>query len=148
MKNQPRITLVGLVLAVWVGCLTATAYARSSDLVKLLKLFGIGYIVKEFDDDINDFINRVTLRHNARSAQSTKVVPIVSIGRGGYIGAAQVTGTAEALRRVKAVAQGELDLESGDVRLRALIPVDTTNPTKGIKGVSGVGVTAMVDFRL
>jgi hypothetical protein len=148
MRNKRSITLASLALIGLIGCLTATAYARSDDLVKLLKLFGIGYIVKEFDDDINDFINQVTLRRNARSAQSTKVVPIVSIGRGGYIGAAQVTGSAEALRQVKAVAQGELDLESGDVRLRALIPVDTTNPTKGIKGVSGVGVTAMVDFSL
>lgn len=146
MKNQRLPTLA---LAVLLGLVAATtAYALSGDLAKLLKLFGIGYVVQHFSGDINKFINQVTLKHNAATQQATKVVPIVSIGKGGYIGAAQVTGTAEALKKVKAVAQGELDVSGSDVRLRALIPVDTTNPTKGIKGISGVGVAAMVDFRL
>ena len=147
--NQQR--KIGIFLALtMLGCFLATTvtYALSDDLTKLLKLFGIGYVVKEYDDDINEFINRVTLKHNAATEQSTKVVPIVSAGRGGHIGAAQVTGPAAALRRVKAVAQVELDLESGKVRLRGLVPVTTLKTTPDVKGVSGVGVTAVVDFRL
>lgn len=146
MRNK---RLLSLALMGLLGIVTATATsALSEDLIKLLKLFGIGYVVQRFSGDINKFINQVTLKHNAATNQATKVVPIVSIGRGGYVGAAQVTGSAEALRKVKAVGQGELDVSGGDIRLRGLIPVDTTNPTKGVKGISGVGVTAIVDFRL
>ena len=147
--NKQRKTRIFLALTL-LGCfLTATVtYALSEDLTKLLKLFGIGYVVKEFDDDIDKFINQVTRNHNAATEQATKVVPIVSVGRGGYIGAAQVTGPETALRQVKAVAQVELDFESGKVRLRGLVPVTTIKPAPAVKGVSGVGVTAIVDFRL
>jgi uncharacterized protein (DUF697 family) len=146
MRNK-RLSTLALIALLGISTATAT-YALSEDLTKLLKLFGIGYVVQRFSGDINQFINQVTLKHNAATERATKVVPIVSIGRGGYIGAAQVTGTAEALKRVKAVGQGEIDVSGGDIRLRALIPVDTTNPTQGIKGISGVGVTALIDFRL
>jgi len=147
MKNKQLTPLARMALVGFLGVLTATAtYAQKDEIIKLLKLFGIGYVVQQFDGPINDFINQVTLKHNAGTELSTKVVPILTIGSGGYIGAAQVTGATESLRQVKAVAQGELNLSSGDIRLKALLPINTTNPTKGIKGVSGVGVTALVDF--
>jgi hypothetical protein len=61
-----------------------------------------------------------------------------------------VTGAKEKLSKVKAVAQGELStrpLRDYDVRLKVLLPVETSKPWEGIKGVSGVEVSAIIDFR-
>jgi hypothetical protein len=51
---------------------------------------------------------------------------------------------------VQAVASPEADLFGREIRIRALIPVDSidiTNP-RDINGVQGVGVTGIVDLKL
>ncbi len=120
----------------------------------LIKLFGIGYVVKQFGPQINDAINTLMLNNRAANRDVTKVVPILSIGvgvsasGGSYIGAAQVQGPKAAVGRVQAVAQIEGSF-SDAVRLRGLVPVDSLNPLAGnLHRVYGVGVTALVDFRL
>jgi hypothetical protein len=80
--------------------------------------------------------------------QDTKVVPILSIGSGSYVGAVQVTGARRDLEQVKAVAQLEGRLKVlGGVRLRALIPI-AARSVSNLKRVPGVGVSALVDFKL
>ena len=75
------------------------------------------------------------------------MVPIVSIGTGTRIGAAQVGGvTKAAVDRTKAV--GQLEGEFSRVRAKALIPIDSENPLKQFKRVQGVGVTAIIDVKL
>jgi len=120
------------------------------DLRSLLKLFGIGYIVSHYSDELNDFLNDLLRNKNVENRDMTKVVPIVSIGSGTHVGAAQVAGAKDKLEKVKAVAQGELATEAlgRQVRLKVLLPVDTEKPWEGIKGVSGVGVSAVIDFRI
>jgi hypothetical protein len=138
------VTLLVCVLAAGVGL------AIEEDLETLLKLFGIGYVVTLLDDELNGFINDLLHTKNVACREMTKVVPIVSIGSGKYVGAAQVTGAKEKLSKVKAVAQGELStrpLRDYDVRLKVLLPVETSNAWEGIKGVSGVEVSAIIDFR-
>lgn len=120
----------------------------------LIKLFGIGYVVKTFGPQINDAINTLMLNNKAANREMTKVVPIVTVSigvsapGGSFIGAAQVQGPKKAVEKVEAVAEIE-GAFSDAVRLRGLIPVDSLNPLPGnIHRVYGVGVTALVDFRL
>ncbi len=124
------------------------------DIGSLIKLFGIGYVVKQFGPQINDAINTLMLNNQASNREMTKVVPILSIGvgvdsaGGSYIGAAQVQGPKAQVDKVEAVAQIE-GAFSNLVRLKGLVPVDSLNPIPGnLHRVYGVGVTALVDFRL
>lgn len=121
----------------------------SAQLGSILKGGAIAVAVDRFGKDIDKAINTVTMRKNAGGRDATKVVPILSIGDGGYLGAAQVAGPQSRLDRVRAVAQIEGDFKAiGGVRLKALVPVETKSPQKGIKRVEGVGVSAIVDFKL
>ncbi len=124
------------------------------DIGTLIKLFGIGYVVKQFGPQINDAINTLMLNNQSANREMTKVVPILSIGvgvsspGGSYIGAAQVQGPKAEVDKVEAVAQIE-GAFSNLVRLKGLVPVDSLNPIPGnLHRVYGVGVTALVDFRL
>lgn len=147
---KKRGVVIGITATLLVCFVTAgVSLALGEDLKSLLKLFGIGYVVTLLDDELNGFINDLLQTKNVAAREMTKVVPIVSVGAGKHIGAAQVTGSREQLRQVKAVAQIELDTEAFDheVRLKGLLPVNTMKPWDGIKGVSGVGVSAVIDFR-
>lgn len=111
----------------------------------LVKLFGIGYIVKHFGNSINNAINSLLGQRQAAIEGKTKVVPIIKVGSGGIAaGAAQVMGPAEQVDKVKAVAQ--LEWTPGNVlRGRVLLPVSTDKElTSSIRGVSGVGISAVI----
>lgn len=144
---QARKKWIGAALAGVLACgLWGTA--RALDLGDAIKFFGVGFAVKQFGGQINSFLNSVLAQHNARIADATKVVPIVSIGAGGYIGAAQIMGPPSVLRRVKAVGQGELNIGGNTGQLKGLFPIDTTNPLKGVHRVQGVGVSAIIDLKI
>ncbi|MBW3624446.1 MAG: hypothetical protein KY468_13655 [Armatimonadetes bacterium] len=139
----------------WVGmgmaatlALGALGAARAVDIGDAIKVFGIGWAVRQFGGQINGFLNTTLAQRNARIAESTKVVPIISLGNGGHIGAAQVMGPQAQLRRVQAVGQGELTVGGQEFRLKGLFPIDTLNPTKGVSRVQGVGVSAIIDFKI
>lgn len=126
----------------------AAARPASAGLGDLLKkgalILGGGALVKAIAGPIDDFINKITFNTGAELEGHTKVVPIVSIGEGTHIGAAQVGGTSGAsVERVQAVAQLEASFHG--VRARILIPIDTVDPTKRFQRVQGVGVTAIID---
>lgn len=126
----------------------AFAAERTVDVRSLLQAFGIAYVTNLFSDELNSAINTLTLRHTPASQEATKVVPIVSVGTGAYVGAAQVTGPAERVERVQAVGQLEGDFLGGDVRAKALVPLDSVNPLAGMRRVQGVGVLAIVDLNV
>lgn len=147
-----RTFAVGLI----VGCLAGAAgtAAAQVSIGSLIKLFGIGYVVKQYGPQINSAINTIMLNNAAENKELTKVVPIISVGvglgttGGAYIGAAQVQGPEAALDQVQAVAQVEGSFLSA-IRLRGLVPVDSLNPLAGkLHRIYGVGVTALVDFQL
>jgi hypothetical protein len=77
-------------------------------------------------------------------------VPIISLGSGTYVGAAQVVGVPDKIKEVKAVAELEATFHfKTQIRGKALIPIATRKPTgQTVKAVSGVGVSAVIDFRL
>ncbi|HEV2280991.1 MAG TPA: hypothetical protein VGX75_01205 [bacterium] len=143
---------VGVIVGVMAGA-AGTAVAQVS-IGSLIKLFGIGYVVKQFGPQINSAINTIMLNNKAENKELTKVVPIISVGvglgttGGAYIGAVQVQGPKAALDQVQAVAEIEGSFMN-QIRLRALVPVSSLNPLAGnLHRVYGVGVTALVDFSL
>src|SRR5215210_1209695 len=100
-----RHWLKTVIITAAVSSLVSTvAYAQ---LGKILKGGAIGLAVDQFGPQINSGINKLTGSKNLSVGQATKVVPILSIGSGSYLGAVQVTGAEEDLDKVKAVAQLE-----------------------------------------
>lgn len=153
-KQIAYILVAALVITAVPAVRVAPALAQGNILNQLIEVLGIGYVVKTLGPQINDFVNALLLNNQAANREETKVVPILSIGigvsgpGGAYIGAAQVSGPAEALATVEAVAQIEATF-SNTVRVKALIPIDSLIPVPGsFHRVYGVGVTAIIDIRV
>jgi len=121
--------------------------APALDLGDALTAFGIGYAVRVFGDQINSGINTLLAQRGVQWEGTTKVVPILSIGSGAYIGAAQVAGPPNLVSQVQAVAQGETRI-GNNLAAKLLIPVSSINVLKGVNRVEGVGLSALIDFRL
>jgi hypothetical protein len=151
MKNFYKFIVMVLVLTVIILPVVSTVTKADSNILgSILKTVGIGVVVDQFAEPINNFINTLTLNNGVEVKEETKVVPIVTVGSNSYAGAVQVSGPKEKVEKVKAVAQLEGDFKGGDFRIRALIPVNTTNPVniKNIDRIEGVGITALVDINI
>ena len=146
MKTSKTIAAALIVCSMFLAA--PLAYASIGDILKDGALiFGGGALVKAIGPQLNDFMNTLTFNKGVKFDGYTKVVPIVSIGNGTRIGAAQVGGvTKAAVDRVKAV--GQLEGEFNRIRAQALIPIDSENPLRQFKRVQGVGVTAIIDVKL
>ncbi len=142
MKRSKRILGVFVILSVLFG-----GAAFAVDLTDLIGVVGGGFLVSAIAGPANNFINTVTFNQKVGVTETTKVVPIVSIGSGTAIGAAQVAGPKAAVARTKAVAQIETAFQ-GRLRIKILVPMDSDNPLQGIRRVQGVGVSAIIDLRL
>jgi hypothetical protein len=130
-----------------VGIMGTAGAALFGDIITdLLKIGGVGLVVDRFGPDINKAINTVQ-GFKSDEAQMTKVVPILSVGQGKYVGAVQVMGPKSAVQKVKAVAQVETKF-AGTVRLKAMIPVESKNVVENIRRVPGVGISGIVDLKL
>ncbi len=144
MKRTWKVSGVALAAVL---LLSAGAQGQVRQIIKIL---GVGAAVKQFAPEINRAFNGLT-GHKDTNARYSKVVPIISIGINtrDAIGAAQVMGTKTQVDKVQAVASPEAEF-LGEVRIRALIPVDSVNITnpKEIQGVPGVGVSGIVDLKL
>jgi hypothetical protein len=127
--------------------------AQEINLEKLgkeaLKGIVVGAAVKATAGQLNDLVNAASGKHGGKIAETTRVVPIVSVGEGGYAGAAQVAGPKDAVARVKAVVQLESQKKLGAHlwRVRALVPSSSVNPGE-LKRVDKVGLTALLDVSL
>lgn len=122
--------------------------AAAVDLKDLLGVVGGGFLVSAVAGPLNDFINTVTFNKGAKVEGHTKVVPIVSLGTGTRIGAAQVAGPrGEAVESTKAVAQIETSFKDR-FRVKILVPIDSENPLQRFRRVQGVGVSAVIDYKL
>lgn len=144
--NSKRIRIaVTSVLAIGLFAVGATQVRQ------IIKILGVGAAVKQFGPDMNKALNKLT-DHKDTNASYTKVVPIITIGLNsrGAIGAAQVMGAKVNVDKVKVVAAPEANLFGNEIKIRALIPVATENPTdaKNLKAVDGVGVSGIVDLKL
>lgn len=121
----------------------------ATQIRQAIKIIGVAAAVKQFGPDINRAINKLS-NHKDTALQTTKVVPIltVGIGKSNAIGAAQVTGAKSIVETVEAVAAPETELFGKEIRIRAMIPVSSKDVSKGIKKVDGVGVSGIVDLKL
>ncbi len=148
MRNVTVLVIVwAFVLGIAVGPQPAQSIDLGGALGDLVKIFGIGWVVKQFAGDIDNAINSVLAQHEAQIAGATKVVPILRVGSGTAVGAAQVMGPKAQVQKVEAVA--EIELNVGGLRGRGLIPVTTRRElTSSIRGVPGVGVSANIKFPL
>lgn len=124
----------------------ADALKLKDVLGKTVKAVAVGFAVDRMAKPLNDFINTVLMNNGVAHREATKVVPIITAGRKGHIGACQVAGTPEVLAKVKAVVQIESDYQA-KVRAKILIPSDSANPLK-FSRVHGAGVSAIVDIPL
>ena len=138
MKKKLLATVMAVSIATLsTGALVNTTQAFSLNLGSILKVGGVGILVDRFGGQINDFLNKILAQNNLSTTYTTKVVPIVSVGTNGYIGAAQVTGPASEVERVEAVAQLEASFNNV-ARVKGLVPIDSKNPVNAsrIQGVA------------
>ncbi len=145
MKNKTIIsTCIVAILAMTMGMGIGNAFK----LGDILKVGGIVYIVDKFSSNINDFVNKLLINKGLEVKETTKVVPILSVGEGTYVGACQVSGDKKDVDKCNCVIQYEDDTVFGSkIRVRALVPC-ATRSTKNVKRLNGVGVSAMVDVKI
>jgi hypothetical protein len=139
MNNKKRALLVAA------GVLGLSAIG-ATQVGQLLKIVGIGAVVQKFGPDINKAMNKLAT-HDDTNTSWTKVVPILSVGSRRAIGAAQVMGPRSKVETVKAVAQLDQDLFGREVKIRAMIPIDSDG-LSNIHRVENVGVSGVVDFKV
>lgn len=146
MKNKVKQAALAGVLGVLLATGATLPAANAFGLGDVVKVGGIGFLVDRFAGPLNSFINTLLLRNKAEVGYATKVVPILSFGSGGYIGAAQVMGAQEAVDETQAVIQIEGDF-NGNFRVKALVPIDSKNPVNFTR-VNGVGLSALIDVKI
>ena len=143
-------------LFVMCAALIASGYVASSlvanaQLDKFIKGAAVIAIVDKNGREIDKFVNQVTGNKNDDPAYTTKTVPVLTVGKGTFAGAAQVQGPVHLVEQVKAVAQFEGQTRLGvQIRVRGLVPINSRNvedPSK-LTRVLGVGVTGTVEIKL
>src|SRR5579859_3985446 len=100
MKNGWKLSIIAGAL-----CLAGGVVA-GAQLGSIIKGGAAVVVVEKFGPDINKGINKLMGDKGIRYT-ATKVVPILSLGDGGYIGAVQVAGPQSLVDKVQAVAQLE-----------------------------------------
>jgi len=146
MRIKIARALATAALAASLGLGAAHAGQLDDLLGRGIKAVGIKFVVQRFGGEINKAINTLLNQRGIRYEGVTKVVPIVSLGSGAYMGAAQIQGEESLVRQARGVVQVEVPL--GRVRGKALVPVNSLTPGRGYKRIRGTGVTAVIDFRL
>jgi hypothetical protein len=136
----------GLILALAILLAGGTALAVSLGEA-VIKTVTVGAVVSAISGPADKAINTLTVNKKLPAGASTKVVPILSLGEKGYVGAAQVAGSQELVGKTKAVAQLETSWSNKQYRIKLLMPMDSVNPI-GTNRVRGLGVSALIDTAL
>jgi hypothetical protein len=145
-----RIAVFALLLFIVSITFTVLTQDRSEAVgfdTKIFRAAAIGLVVKETGPGLNKFINTLTFQSHVPIGMSTKVVPILSIGEKGYVGAAQVAGPTTYVNSVQAVWLYEDNFSGNEFRLKVLVPSASLNPLQ-LKRVQKVGLSAVIDVSL
>lgn len=149
-----RITAVAVVILVSFGMMVSMSASGKSleDMLgnkggKIVKGLGIAALTSLLADQLNDFINTITLNKGVPAIAETKVVPVLSMGSGTRVGAAQVTGPKELVDKTKIVVQIETKFSQKNLDVEIFVPSDSLNPLK-FNRVEGVGISALIDLKL
>lgn len=147
MKADIKLGVVALFLVA--ALLASTAMMTQAGLLgDVVKVGAVGLVVEKFGGQINSALNKVTANKNLSTDEATNVVPIISLGSGGYIGAVQVIGAKENVDKCKAVVQIDVRQVLGkNIQANVLVPVGSKT-TSNIKRIYGVGVSAILDIRI
>ena len=143
--TKKRIIAILVMVGLLAGGLAAVN-AWAIDLGDILKVGGIAFLVSQYDKELDSFITSALGERGAAARGATKVVPILSLGSGGYVGAAQVVGNPDNVKTVKAVIQVEGKI--GSFRPRILVPTTTDKVTGSPDRAKGVGVSAVIEFKI
>ena len=149
-RNNSRVAIIA-VAAAFGGFAIGQVLPARAQLGEVLKGAAIGVLVNQFGGQIDRFVNTLTGNKPDGIRETTRVVPIVTVGEGAYVGAAQVTGPKNKVDKVKAIARVEGETKIGnELRATALVPVSTTKPNDvtSLSRVKGVGVSAIIDYKL
>jgi hypothetical protein len=145
MKNLTRVVAM-LAIAGLLSVGLAGTPAQAIDLGDILKVGGVAFLVSQYGDQIDGFLTKTLGEREAAAQGATKVVPILSLGGGGYVGAAQVVGNPENVSQVKAVIQ--VEAKFGNARAKVLVPTTTERVSGNPERAKGVGVSAVIEFRI
>ena len=152
-KLKTGILMAGAALGGMIFGQVAPATAQNlGDILKGgLKGAAIIVVVDRLAPQINQGINALTGNKDSGVRETTKVVPVLEVGKGTYLGAVQVSGPKNQVDQVKACAyiRGEFKVGS-PINAQVYIPVKARSVTdlKSISRVRGVGVAALVDIKL
>lgn len=153
MKRAKKMVIPAMAMLCVATMLVSTASGKSlEDMLgkkggQIVKGLGIAALTSALSDQLNDFINTITLNKGVPAQAETKVVPVLAFGSGTRAGAAQVTGPKELVNKVKVVVQIETKFSAKNLDVEVFVPSDSINPTK-FNRVEGVGVSALIDLRL
>lgn len=137
-----------LVVLVVLGLLAAGGTALAVSLGEaIIKTVTIGAVVNAIAGPADKAINTLTMNKKVPVGTATKVVPALSVGEKGYVGAVQVAGSQALVNKTKAVLQYETSFSSKQYRIKLLIPMDSVNPLDSGR-VRGLGASALVDVAL
>ncbi len=145
MKTRRRGIAV-LLTVVLLGLVLSATAVQAIDLGDILKVGGVAWLVTQYGDQIDGFLTSALDERDAAARGATKVVPILSLGGGGYVGAAQVVGSPENVQRVKAVFQ--VEGRYGNIRAQVLLPAATDRASGRPDRAKGVGVSAVIEFQI
>ena len=150
LSKMSKKTAISVALA---GGLLAGLFSpvRAQDLGSILKGGAILIVIDKFGPEIDRFVNKLLGDGSREVGADTKVVPVLSIGRGTYVGAVQITGPTRQVAQVRAVAQVEGQAKIGfNIRVKGLIPVSdrSVKDLTSLKRVSGIGITGIIDGKL
>ncbi len=154
-KLNRKAVAIALLVAMIAGALFAAPFTAKAiklgdilngDGGKVIKGAAVLLLSAALSDQLNDFINTVTLNKGVPPEAGTKVVPIIAMGSGTRVGAAQVSGPRGLTDKVKVVVQIETKFKFKNLDVEVFVPSDSLNPLK-FNRVEGVGVSALIDIR-
>lgn len=90
-KRSLSVPLLAAVVLLSSTLLTPTAVCAAEFSTKIFRAAAIGAAVTAVSPQLNKFVNTITIQ-KLPAGTATKIVPILSVGEKGYIGAAQVAG--------------------------------------------------------
>lgn len=148
LRPRSPLFVVFLVTALCASIAVTPSPAKAQDFsTKIFTAAAVGAAVNAAGPELNKFVNTLTFNGKVPYGTGTRVVPILSVGEKGYVGAAQVSGPASEVAQVKAVWAYDDSFSNNEFRLRILVPSASLNPLQ-LSKVQKVGVTAVIDVSL
>jgi hypothetical protein len=153
-SKRNKKTIVAVVLIAATLLFTASWQAKAiklgdildGDVGKVIKGAAVLALTVGLADQLDSFINTITLNKGVPEQAGTKVVPIIALGSGTRVGAAQVSGPKDLVEKTKIVVQIEAKFGYKNLDVEVFVPSDNMNPLK-FNRVEGVGVSALIDLR-